>query len=91
MSNHWVITADHVAAPGAKPRTNSNAVGVASRGYLDGETLPVEFRAYDGDGELYYEGRMQEEDFDPMDDFCRPNAGCVELRYRRGTGSWKIL
>lgn len=54
------------------------------------------FRMYDDDGNLYYEGRIvrtgeesddlnaSEEGFEPLDDFGTPNAGCTEIRYRRG-------
>jgi len=56
------------------------------------------FRMYDDDGILYYSGRilffdgngrvhvnddeLPEEAFGPLDDFGRPNAGAVEIRYR---------
>ena len=46
---------------------------------------------YDGDGELYYEGRfmdttldghdLPETAFGPLDDFGTPNAGCTHIKY----------
>jgi len=44
----------------------------------------TEFRIYDDDGELYYEGIMNEhcEGLDPLDDFGTPNAGATELRIK---------
>jgi hypothetical protein len=55
----------------------------------------VKFRLYDDDGELYYEGRSIdpgpeysapahrpiEWEFEPLDDFGRPNAGAVDVRH----------
>ena len=39
------------------------------------------FKMYDGDGELYYEGVISGKysGFEPLDDFGRPNAGCVSI------------
>jgi hypothetical protein len=31
---------------------------------------------------------MSELDFDPLDDYGMPNAGCTELQYREGNGPW---
>jgi len=40
------------------------------------------FRMYDDDGELYYEGRSDDDSsFEPLDYYGEPNAGCTEIRY----------
>jgi hypothetical protein len=58
-----------------------------------------------GDGELYYSGRIitreeegseesgpgSEEDFGPLEDFGKPNAGCEEIHYLDGNGNWVEL
>ena len=58
------------------------------------------FRMYDDDGELYYEGRIvfhpdyeaPDMQFEPLDDFGMPNAGCTTIKYRnRNTGKWEVL
>lgn len=71
--NGWIIDIDHIADPGARPRSNCNAVGVRGPWQYegDGTELTCRFRMYDDDGELYYEGRSAWEDFDPLDDFGR--------------------
>ena len=51
-----------------------------------------EFKMYDDDGNLYYEGRCLSNDhFGPMDDFGEENAGCTEIRYRQDNGKWETL
>src|SRR5258708_20649517 len=57
-----------------------------------------EFRMYDNDDVLYYEGRIwtigadvgSELDFAPLEDFGTPNAGCTEIRYKTDNG-WETL
>ncbi len=83
----WIIDKDHIAEDGARPGTNSNAVGVAGpRGYKgDGSELTKRFRMLDDDGTVYYEGRSDSDDDDnalaPLDGFGTPNAGAVTIQY----------
>lgn len=83
----WTITRDVL---GDEPE----AVGVVGpRSYGDAPTdakaLPIRFRLLDDDGEVYYEGRMNEaamdafgySDEDPLHGFGAPNAGCTSLQY----------
>jgi hypothetical protein len=59
------------------------------------------FRMLDGDGEIYYYGRFLEEphdpelyeavEFQPLDNFGTPNAGCAEIQYKSELGIWEIL
>lgn len=82
--NHWIITKDYLELIDA---------GTKSPWYpenLKPEDLKIRFRLYDDDGILCYEGRMAVHDFDPLDDFGLPNAGCTELRYLE-KGSWETL
>ena len=57
----------------------------------------MEFRMGDDDGELYYSGRFVpadlsdgDEGFGPLDDFGRPNAGAVTIKYKAGA-VWMTL
>lgn len=80
----WIITEDH---------TDGKSVGVKSRDY-DGRFLPFPFRLLDDDGELYYEGRSDDNDseraFAPLDDFGMPDSGCTDIQYIRN-GKWESL
>jgi len=52
------------------------------------------FRMFDGDGELYYTGRVvgEFEGFEPLDDYGMPNAGCTEIHYKDFCGAgWQPL
>jgi hypothetical protein len=48
---------------------------------------PARWSAYDDDGECYYEGIIYGaySGFEPLDDFCMPNAGCTGIKYN---GEW---
>ncbi len=86
MQNHWIITKDHI--PDGSDRTGYKSPSFPQD--LDPNSLPIKFRMYDDDGNLYYEGRMTEADFEPLDDFGRPDAGCTELRFLNNN-QWEIL
>ncbi|MYM92594.1 hypothetical protein [Duganella vulcania] len=57
-----------------------------------------EFRLYDGDDHLYYEGVCKELDqqdgesaFEPLD-WAQTDAGCTTMKYRKkGLGVWQTL
>lgn len=55
------------------------------------------FRMYDDDGELYYEGYFlhhstESSEFEPLECFGTPNAGCTEIRYRNpSTNKYETL
>lgn len=100
----WTITKDHIADPEARQPSNANAVGMVGP---RGATLTADeivahpkgrkFRIKDGDGELYYEGVSvitddgDEDEFGPLDDFGRPNAGATDIEYQRADGSWEAI
>jgi len=92
----WIIDKDCFADKDAKPRTNSNAVGVAGpREYQgDGSELKYKFRMMDDDGEIVYYGRCDSCDddnaFGPLDDFGTPNYGCTRIDYLIN-GKWEML
>jgi hypothetical protein len=84
MSNYgWIIDKDHVEdrfnafgeiTPVMGPSTISADV---MRRLMNGEGN--HFRMLDDDGELYYEGRLIQDEgedcvFSPLDDYGRPNA-----------------
>ena len=94
----WIITVDHTEdnnedriAPVIGPFGVSDCM---MRDLVNGAGL--DFRMYDGDGELYYEGRWigpvdSELMFGPLDDFGMPNTGCTEIRYKNAEGEFEIL
>lgn len=53
----------------------------------------VLWKAYDDDGEMLYRGKMildqNSDGFEPLDDFCLPNAGATSLKIcEKGKWSW---
>ena len=55
----------------------------------EGRLLPHSIRLYDDDGVLYFSGRTDRLDFDPLD-WAAANCGCTELRYLEA-GAWRTL
>lgn len=96
----WIITRDYIAWDGEPEGTNLNAKGVVGprtyNGATDTTALPIKFKLYDDDGELYYDGRMNEDamaefgEGDPLYCFGLPNAGATTLKYNED-GEWKVL
>lgn len=82
MTNQWIITKDIIC--------DGESVGVTSPSFDKAVEMPVKFRLYDDDDNLYLEGEMEDHDFDPLDDFGMPSYGCTTLKYREH-GSWKYL
>ena len=58
--------------------------------------LDIPFKLYDGDGELYYTGRMnmgaldEYGDSDPLYCFGMPNAGATTLKVKLN-GTWQVV
>lgn len=55
-----------------------------------------EFKMFDDDGKLYYQGRYigpdDDDMFGPLDDFGKPNAGAVDIQYWDAfAGQWESL
>jgi hypothetical protein len=78
----WTITKDKI--------DNGDAIGTGNfKG--DAKTLPHLFRLLDGDSEVYYEGRSDDNNseaaFRPLD-WAMPYAGCTSIQYRNGN-SWE--
>lgn len=104
-AGQWTITADHIAYEGAKPGTNSNAVGVVGPGTatMSAEEILAHkdsrrFQMKDDDGTLYYEGKcylpagLTQSAFAPLDQFGEPNAGCTSIFYRNDADTeWEML
>jgi len=54
--------------------------------------FPHKFRMYDDDDQCYYEGYCEEEEFDPLDDYGAPNAGCAYIKYyNKEKKEWEVL
>ena len=88
----WIITHDFLFSE----NDTYCAVGRSSCDFEDvkRESLQNQFRLYDDDGELYYEGLSDDSDsekaFDPLDDFGLGSAVCTEIHYLRN-GNWESL
>jgi hypothetical protein len=110
---HWIITADHInTSPGDTTRLHyrgtTKAWNLSYRGanpeakafMLDAfkESMNYEFRLYDDDGELYYEGLCKDLDqanedaaFRPLD-WAMNDVGATTMKYRKkGETEWKTL
>jgi hypothetical protein len=96
MADHgWIITADKIE-DGLQVGTMGphNISAEVEAALLAGKGTC--WKAYDDDGEHYYSGRYYApkgtgREFAPLDDFCAPNAGATELRYRQADGTWVSL
>jgi len=86
----WNITYDHL---------DKKKVDIMGPKSISDETVKklkngegTAFKIYDGDGELYYEGRMiengGEEQLAPLDDYGTPNAGATALKKQDKNGEW---
>lgn len=76
----WVITKDEGVVNDCENATAEQKEKLVTFGYTE------KFKMYDDDGELYYSGLAKlNADFDPLDDFGTPNAGCTEIRYYNKT------
>lgn len=53
----------------------------------------TEFKLFDDDGELYYEGLIVGDytGLEPLDDFGLPNAGCTEIAYKNKSNVFEII
>lgn len=80
--NRWIVTRDLI--------DDGKMTGARSRGVATGvmpEDLPVWFRVFDDDRNLYFEGRMDTADFEPLDDLGRA-YGATTLKYREPGKPW---
>lgn len=93
----WRITHSWIESKTGETKTPIEVVGprTCPPDSEDHKFKWTKFRLYDDDGELYYEGIMNEhcEGLDPLDDFGAPNAGCTELRvWKTGKGGgWETV
>lgn len=110
----WIITKDKIADTDEPEGTNLNAKGLIGPGIATENDIKRlragegrKFRMLDDDGEVYYYGRVLEDDectdeyesgmfggdgeCAPFDDFGRPNAGCTQLEYKNADGKWEGL
>jgi len=84
----WTITRDYIE--------EGKGVGKCSCDFEEAKqtSLVHRFRMLDGDGEVYFEGvsddASSQRAFNPLDDFGRGFAGCVEIQYHEGK-TWKPL
>ena len=66
-------------------------VNIQSPDYKENIPLPFNFRMFDDDNCLYYEGWSSKENFWPLDDYGAPNAGCTSISYLGPDKKWAIL
>lgn len=74
----WIITENliggHVGTAGPRDLDDATLARLQA-----GEGRP--FEMFDGDGELYYRGRLiGGTGFEPLDDWGTPNAGCTTIK-----------
>jgi len=86
----WLITADRLAENDRESAVGAEGPSSAPAMFGDDWT-PRQFRMYDDDGVLCYDGILFAEDpdseeacFGPLDDFGAPNAGCTRIDYFNG-------
>ncbi|MDR0826836.1 MAG: hypothetical protein LBN33_03015 [Desulfovibrio sp.] len=95
----WIITKDLISdcVPDGTSRVGVHSADYDAERFAVLPTLPV--RVLDDDGEVYYEGRATRERildsyedraFDFLD-WAMADAGCTELQYKEGRGSWETL
>jgi hypothetical protein len=84
MANQWMITEDKINTPKVEESRKST-------GFKTGKQLPVRFRLLDDDREVYFMGRMEEEDFHPLDDFGMPGYGCTIIETSVNGKPFEIL
>jgi len=102
----WIIDKDLITDGRHKAPSLSNSVGLTGPNNADPTVINRllagqgrQFRLLDGDGKLYYEGRVLSADIDfkddsymfsPLDDFGKGNAGCTEIQYHY-PARWETL
>jgi hypothetical protein len=90
----WIITRDYLYEQHKDDSggwTNeSNVRGFDTPQYRKAAELPLQFKIYDDDGVLYYEGRSDEEEFEPLD-WAEYVAGATSIMYKQQDGSWAWL
>jgi hypothetical protein len=99
----WTITVDHSADHSKPEGTNDNAKGIVgprrttmTHQEIVNHPKKEYFKMYDGDGSLYYEGYIVQDEttdgFEPLDQFGTPNAGATDILYRDpATGKMRPL
>lgn len=95
MSYAWLITKDLIDEGEAEGTMGPRGCGLTVE-EIKAHPMVEEWRCYDDDGNLYYQGLVvlgeHGTGFEPLDDFCSPNAGCTEIRYKNpNTGEWGVL
>jgi len=81
----WAMTTNFIDG-----QTKEDGNKAVSFDYEEGRQLPYTFRIYDDDGELYFEGKSDdnesEDAFSPLDEYAMPNYGATEIHYKNKTG-----
>ena len=82
MSYQWTITKDHI-------NSDHCAVGIQGGRYQVKPKPAEDFRLYDDDGNLYFEGKIEGiySGFEPLDDYGMGAYGCTAIRYL-SEGKW---
>ena len=88
----WQITKDLISEP-----EDTNQEGQWPNGEMPGGKEPTdEFKLFDDDKNLYFEGKVWLErgdtGFEPLWDWALPGWGCTEIQYKHPqTGVWEAL
>lgn len=87
QSSNWIITKDHDVCNDCDNATPEQIAQIKTDGFTE------HFKMFDDDDILYYSGYAKPDaDFDPLDDFGTPNAGCASIQYRnKESGKYETL
>lgn len=94
IESGWIVTADYISDDDCnndgKQAGKQTVCVLGPRGISDDMTTRlkqgegVRFKMYDDDMTLYYEGKAINCDFEPLDHYGEPNAGCTSIWYATG-------
>ena len=90
------ITKDHIEKGDREGVCGPRDISCADEQRLKDQKDCKHFKMYDDDGELYYEGYWfghndESDEFEALDCFGTPNAGCTYLKMKDKSGKYKIV
>ena len=98
----FIITHDYIdtdavgtVGPSGIADVTKSVLRAVADGHKRPETKTEHFHMYDGDGERYYSGYWLDDDksdeFEALDCFGLPNAGCTEIRMKNRDGKYTAV
>lgn len=65
-----------------------NRVGTGNATPQEAQNFEERWRSLDDDGHVSFHGKSDRIGFTPLDDFCRPDVGDVEIQFKDPDGKW---